>query len=63
MSNNGNNIMLVNNTGLDLTGLGFDKVIIEVIRERAELPEEIADLFVLEIIEVDGQTRGILNMA
>lgn len=54
-------IMLVNNTGADVEM--FKSAIFDAIKNDSPLPEEIADLFTLEIIYVNGQKRGILEFA
>ena len=55
------NVILVNNTGADIRN--FDTAIISAIKNNTSLPEEIADLFNLEIISVNGKPRGILTAA
>lgn len=55
------NVILVNNTGADIRN--FDTTIISAIKNNTSLPEEIADLFNLEIISVNGKPRGILTAA
>lgn len=56
-------LALVNNTDADLRDMGLDELIIEGIRNGSGLPEDVADLFHLEIIEVEGKARGILTWA
>lgn len=60
--NNGNatKIMLVNNTGEPVI---FPEAIIDCIRNASPLPEELADLFTLKIVEIGGERRGILDWA
>ncbi len=53
-------IMLVNNTGESVI---FPRAIIACIRNNSPLPEELADVFTLKIIEVGGERRGILDWA
>lgn len=55
------NITLVNNTCCNISD--FDAILNDCVKNKAALPEELADLFTLEIIEVDGALRGILNIA
>ncbi len=54
-------VKLVNNTNCDIRI--FDRVILDCIDNNTPLPEELADLFVLQIVVVDGRNRGILTMA
>lgn len=61
MSKRYSNVILVNNTGCDIRD--FDAEIIAAVRNGGRLPEELADLFTLTIIEVDDGIRGILNPA
>jgi len=68
MENNTNNTArkvsaraLVNNSGCDIRD--FDRYFLAVVNEGAELPEELADLFVVEVIEVADGFRGIINAA
>jgi hypothetical protein len=56
-----NRIVFTNNTGYDIRD--FDSVFIKCVLENLPLPEEIADIFELKIITVDGLPRGILNFA
>lgn len=52
---------LVNNTGCNLP-LSFERAIILAARTTGELPEELADLFTLEVIQNDdGTPRAILR--
>ena len=55
------NITLVNNTSCNISM--FDAEIINAVKTGCGLPEELADLFTLTIITVDGLPRGILNAA
>ena len=55
------NIVLVNNTGCNITM--FDAEIINAVKTGGGLPEELADIFTLTIITVNGNVRGILNAA
>jgi len=58
------NFVLVNNTGADIRD--FDAAIIAHVNDRVDLPEAIADLFEVEILEgynADGSNRGIVNWA
>lgn len=61
MKSNANHVILVNNTGCDIRD--FDAEIIAAVRNGGTLPEELADLFDLKVIIVDGEVRGILNPA
>ena len=54
-------ITLVNNTGADISL--FDAVFNTCVNENAPLPVELADLFNLTVITVDGLPRGILSFA
>jgi hypothetical protein len=58
--NNAIKIMLVNNTGKPVL---HSAVIIDCIRNASPLPEELADIFTLKIIDVAGERRGILEFA
>ena len=54
-------IILANNTDADIVAIGADVPILEAIRNGStELPEEIADLFELKLVEVDDGIRGVL---
>ncbi len=55
------NIMIVNNTGTDISWL--IPVFIDCVRNGSPIPEEVADLFILKVIEVSGQKRGIVDFA
>lgn len=55
------NVILVNNTGCNIKD--FDSVLINCVKNNKPLPEELADLFTLEVITVDNEYRGILNAA
>ena len=55
------NIILVNNTNSDISA--FDKIFINAIKTNSPLPDEIADLFDLKIIDAEDGVRGILNFA
>ena len=55
------NVILVNNSGSDIRD--FEVVIINAIKSGEGLPEELADLFTLDVIEANGKARGILNAA
>lgn len=54
-------IILVNNTSSDIRLI--EAAIIEAIKAGQPLPEDLADMFSLEVITVDGKPRGILNFA
>lgn len=54
-------VIFANNTNADIRD--FDNIIIDCVKNNKSLPEELADLFTLDIIEVDGLPRGILNFA
>jgi len=54
------NGLIVNNTGNDLRICGIENAIREA--DGAELPEEIADLFDVEAVEVNGERRLVVNM-
>lgn len=54
------NIKLVNNTGSDIRM--FDAELLQAV-ETGVLPEELQDVFILQVIEVEGEKRGILNFA
>jgi hypothetical protein len=53
--------VLVNNTNSNITG--FTNDILNSINTGSSLPEELADLFNLTLITVDGYVRGILTAA
>ena len=53
-------IKLVNNTGEPVI---YAPTIVDCIRNASPLPEELADLFTLKIIEINGERRGILDWA
>ncbi len=54
--------MLVNNTGVDIRG-EIEAAIWEAARNGSTLPEAIADLFTLDVREVDGELRAFLDAA
>lgn len=54
-------IALVNNTNADTSD--FRTIFVSSIINGTALPEEIADLFDLKVIEVEDGLRGILNFA
>lgn len=54
-------IMLVNNTGADIRIV--EPAILEAIATGTALPDDLSDLFTLEVITIAGQVRGILNFA
>lgn len=54
--------MLVNNTGVDIRG-AVETAVWEAARSGSSLPEEIADLFTLDVREVDGELRAFLDAA
>ena len=56
------NVILVNNTQSDIRGF-VEAAIINAVKTDGVLPEELQDIFTLEVIEVDGEVRGILNAA
>jgi DNA repair photolyase len=49
----------VNNTGLDF-GVFWDPII-QAINLDGKMPEELRDVATVEIIEVDGEKRAIIN--
>ena len=56
------NITLVNNTDADIRD--FEGYFIDSVNNGSPLPEEIADLFTLEVLEgynPDGSNRGIVD--
>lgn len=53
--------VIVNNTGYDIRDV--DPIFIKCVLEDQPLPEELADIFELKIITVDGLPRGIVNFA
>lgn len=58
------NITLVNNTGADIRD--FEAALIAHVNEGVALPEAIADLLTVKILEAynaDGSNRGIVNWA
>lgn len=54
--------LLVNNTGSDIRG-EIEAAVWDAARSGSALPEEIADLFTLTVVEVDGEIRAILDAA
>ena len=54
-------IALVNNTNADTSD--FRAIFVSCIVNGTALPEEIADLFDLKVIEVEDGLRGILDFA
>jgi hypothetical protein len=54
-------VVLVNNTRLDLRTAGIDQSILQAIRSGTALPEEIADLLSLRVIDENGVRRGIVE--
>jgi hypothetical protein len=54
-------MLLVNDTGVDIRDLGIEAAIRESIATGDGLPEEIADLFSVNVIEVDGEKRAIVD--
>ena len=60
------NFTIVNNTGIDLDQYKIREALVKVVRDGAEVPEEIADLFKVEILRgynADGSDRGIVDWA
>lgn len=51
--------ILVNNTGEDFGE--FAEYFVACVRDGAELPEELADLFTVDVIEVADGMRGIVE--
>ncbi len=63
-NNNGgkvSKVAYVNRTGADIRFL--DHMILHAVKTGTELPEDIADIFTLEIIEVEDGIRGLLDFA
>jgi hypothetical protein len=56
-------VIMVNNTGEDLRTFGFDAYILAFIRFGTPLPEEMDDLFTVELYEAADGVRGIVNWA
>ena len=56
-------VFLANNTGVDLSEIGLCGDELQRAVRLGRLPEDVADLFTLKVIEVDGRARGILNWA
>ena len=55
-------LVLFNNTSADLRQFGIEAVLIACLKAgNTVLPEEIADLFTLKIIEENGVRKGIVN--
>jgi hypothetical protein len=54
-------MLLVNDTGVDIRDLGIEAAIRKSIATGDGLPEEIADLFSVNVIEVDGEKRAIVD--
>ncbi len=53
------NGLVVNNTGADIRGI-FEDAIRDA--NGGPLPEEIADLFSVEVVTIDGEDRLIVDM-
>ena len=59
-----NRITIVNGTGTDLRSIGLtDEMLATALRNGGELPEEVADLLTMTVIQVDGYNRGIINFS
>jgi hypothetical protein len=56
------NIMLVNNTGTDIRGM-VENAVMDAVRNEQPLPEELADIFNLEVRMVDGSRRAFLSFS
>lgn len=54
-------MLLVNNTGVALGE--FERAIREAVAAGAPLPESIADLFAVEVIDVGGERRIVVRWA
>jgi len=54
--------LLVNNTCVDIRG-AVEEAVWAAARSGSALPEEIADLFTLTIIDVGGELRAVLDLA
>ena len=64
MTNKLSNVALVNNTNADTYyHADFRRIFIASIINGTSLPEEIADLFSLKVIEVEDGLRGIIDFA
>ena len=56
--------VLVNATNVDIRDMGIEAAIRATLKAGStELPEEIADLFKLSIIDVNGELRARVEMA
>ncbi len=55
------NIIYANNTGKDLSM--FHSVFVDCVKNAKALPEDLADIFSLKIVKVDGADRGIVEFA
>lgn len=62
MNNANENIVIVNNTNAILDPY-LREPIIAAIKSGGELPEAIADIFTLKIVNVGDQVRGVLDWA
>lgn len=56
-------VIMVNNTGENLRTFGHEAHILAFIRFGTPLPEEMADLFTVELYEAADGVRGIVNWA
>lgn len=54
--------LLINNTGCDIRG-AVEEAVRAAANSGTDLPEELADLFTLTVIEVNGETRARLDPA
>lgn len=59
--NNTTHCIMFNKTGADISM--FDAVLIDCIKNGKDLPEELADVLTLNVINVDGKVRGIVDFA
>ena len=55
------NIIYVNNTGKDVSM--FHSVFVDCVKNAKALPEDLADVFSLKIVNVNGADRGIVEFA
>lgn len=54
-------IKICNNTKSDIRL--FDSALVECVKNGLPLPDDLSDIFSLEVIEVNGEKRGIVNWA
>lgn len=56
-------VIIANNTGEDLRVFGFEAHILAFVRYGTPLPEEMADIFTVELYDAADGVRGIVRWA